>query len=319
MVTFTVPGIDESRFRGFRRNKNKVPSANAKKTVVTNRMKTRKLGSGQFGAVYEVDRETVNQVFDLVHPVFRSDRRLSIPARTRIAAKVLRPGDQSLSETQWLRNAMRELKIQQMLSFAKPIRKQGKVFDVSKYIPTAYFGGYVPSTGEFVIVMKLVSGKQVGTGAGFHQVKNRHQYLDIEKAWISLLLNNVLNLDFHIGNMMVTPKGQLYVIDFGAAVLLSDTMSPDKLASFKKRLNRFLTLWPKHTTYFHHGLNSSLAMNLGDDGLNQLNVWTRTAKEGLGNARSSIAKRNDVTRLERRVPNPKQDAYMRGEFFVSPR
>ena len=282
-------------------NASKASKGKASRTVVPKDAVL--LGRGEFGKALRI---SPRQARDLVD---RLDARVrgvwSLPRSTPNGGPsdhvVLKVIEVKADVLRTLTNALRELYIQWHLSTAPAKRVHGNVFDVKKYVPTPYFGGYVPSTKEFVICMKMQPGETL-KNAGV--IRNKDQYLDVERAYISMLLNNVLYVDFHEGNVMVTRDGDVRLIDFGGAVLLSDAFPTKSDAkNFRRRLRRFLASWPHRTTYVAQRKHLNERLLFDFDSLDRvektLGIVAKTATSTLADVRGMIreSRRDNVRNL----------------------
>lgn len=266
----------------------------------------RALGSGQFGTVYTATGNDASIILDHIDTYYRGEWH-KVAGKSTVVVKIMKSPEERNKVQTWLKNALRELYIQHHLSSAPKKVIKGKTFDVKKYVPTPYFGGYVRSTREFVIVMKMQPGKTLENS---QYLRNKNHYLSIERAYISMLLNNVLHLDFHAGNIMVTDDGSIHLIDFGGAVLLSDVLPSAELKSFKRRLYVFVKMWPEITTYatqaknINHTILKNINLSLALE--NQLNLWPQSASDTLTEMRGFISRRNNIKELaSRKLPGNK--------------
>lgn len=256
------------------------------------------LGEGEFGQAFKITPRQARGLVDHLDTHLRGV--WSMPRGTgHIVLKVLKIAGGDVHKA--LTNGLRELYIQWHLSTAPAKTVHGNVFDVKRYVPTPYFGGFVRATREFLICMKMQPGT---TLLNANKLKNKNQYLEIERAYISMLLNNVLYVDFHEANIMVTDDGDVYVIDFGGALLLSDSFKTKKeTEQFRRRLRQFLRYWPNHVTYFSQRkhINEQLMANNGQRAKIEktLSIFSKAASGTLSNVRGMInAKRRHIN-----VPN----------------
>jgi serine/threonine protein kinase len=292
-MKFRIPYFDVSKV-SHTNNNTKATTRSSIGTILTGKQ----LGSGQFGTVYQVAGKDAAGLLDHVDTVYRGSWKTP-PSGKSVVVKIMKAPD--TNTRLWLKNALRELYIQYHLSVAPSKVIKGKTFDVKKYVPQPYFGGYVRSSREFVIVMRMQPGKTLNS----HHLKNKDHYLQIERAFISMLLNNVVHMDFHAGNIMVTDDGNIHLIDFGGAMLLSDVIPKLKLKPFKKRLYRFISLWPKYTTYVTQAKNINHAIfNFSLDNenriSNELGIWPQSPSNTMLEMRGMIQKRNNITNLSSR-------------------
>ena len=287
-----VPYFDVATVRNTRLNRNKM------KGTINPAGSNDQIGTGAFGRVYVISPAAAK---DLVEHLDGHLRGVwSLPRKgTKIVLKIMRAPNDDVRL--WLTNALRELFIQHHLATAPAKMVHGKVFDAKKYVPTPYFGGYVRSTGEFIICMKLQPGVPVKN----RLIRNKAQYLDIERAYIAMLLNNVLHVDYHDGNVMVTPDGGVHLVDFGGAVLLSDTFrGRTDLALFKKKLRAFLAHWPTRATFVSQARHVNQSRLDDFDVMmwveDQLGIVSQSASSTLLDMRGRIEKANDARNLNAR-------------------
>jgi serine/threonine protein kinase len=99
-------------------------------------------------------------------------------------------------------------------------------------VPELYFGGSVGAT--YVTAMELVEGVTLDTyikDHGGHISPGMYQRL--EHAVTSLLHAGIVHGDLHDQNVMITPTGEVKIIDFGFAVQLS----PEQIAEVRKHVH----------------------------------------------------------------------------------
>jgi len=280
-----VPYFDVSKVKNIRSGTGTVVPSGA--TVI---------GSGEYGRVYRVTPLSVRKLDDILDHHLRGV--WSLPRGDHVVLKVMKPP--ANGTRQWVIMMLRELFIQFHLSTAPSKTVHGKIFNVKKYVPTPYFGGYVPSTGEFIICMKLQAGVQLFNAT----LRNKRQYLEIERAYLSMLLNNVVHMDFHDGNVMVTRDGGVHLVDFGGAVLLSDTFRrKSEYAAFKRQLHQFLKHWPERVTYATNDLNYRIMSNLNTREAveNELGgLVSKSAAAELSEMRSKLQNRQNARNLSSR-------------------
>jgi serine/threonine protein kinase len=287
-----VPYFDETKITKF-----KIDEVNTKRSIATRLPFGKLLGSGEFGRVYAVSGKFASSLLDHVDTMYFGKFK-QVPAGKTVVVKLMQAPEKNVQL--WLKNAMRELFIQQHLSKAISKVIQGKTFDVKKYVPQVYFGGYIRSSREFIIAMELQPGK---TLLDVQSLANKKHYLEIERAYISMLLNNVVHMDFHSGNVMIDDDGNIHLIDFGGAVLLSDVLTTSKLKKFKKRLYKFISYWPKHTTYVTQARNINhfiFNLNLETALENEIQIWPQSASNSMMNMRAMIQKLDNISNLTSR-------------------
>jgi len=290
-MRFSIPNFDTQFIADIPSNKKVLPSIIGPST--------KRLGSGQFGSVYSIPPKQARRYVDLLDSHYRG--YWSLPrGTTNVVIKVMTAPESGTRK--WLRNALRELYIQYHLSTAPSKTVYKKHFDIKKYVPTPYYGGYVRSSRQFILCMKMQPGQPLRNTT----LSNKKQYLEIERAYISMLLNNVVHVDFHSGNIMVSEDGSINLVDFGGAVLLSDVMAAPQLKVFKKKLDRFITFWPEHTTYINQRksineaiININTLLNLE----NELNIVAQPASSTLMNMRGQLLNRGNIKNLMSKTLN----------------
>jgi serine/threonine protein kinase len=295
MTKFSIPYFDHTLIQD-------IPSIKKTHSIIDPSWK--RLGNGAFGSVFAIDAKHARQQVDLLDSHYRGFWSLPRGDNT-VVLKVMKAPDSG--GRKWLRNALRELYIQYHLSTAPSKKVHNKQFDVKKYTPTPYFGGYIRSSREFIICMKMQPGKPLSNST----LRSKRQYLEIEKAYISMLLNNVLHIDFHSGNVMVSEDGSIHLVDFGGAVLLTDVMTPAQLQALKTKLHTFISFWPEHTTYVNQRktinetiININTLLNLE----NELNIVAQSASGTLLDMRGLLRNKKDIQNLiSRRLNVSKTD------------
>ena len=289
-----VPYFDMSKISSVNRNDK------ANKGSITTNFRGTVLGAGQFGTVYKSDPKEASILLDHIDTYYRGVWRKVNCTKgvNKVVVKVMKAPRGNVQG--WLKNALREMYIQHHLSKAPAKVIKGKTFDVKRYVPEPFFGGYVRSTREFIIVMKMQPGKPLQNR---QFLRNKQHYLEIERAYISMLLNNILHVDFHAGNIMVTEDGHIHLIDFGGSVLLSDVLPKIKVKPFKQRLYRFISMWPEHTTYVGQAKNlNHTILDLGvEEALeDELNIWPQSASNTMLEMRGFVQKKNNIKNLSSR-------------------
>lgn len=145
-----------------------------------------------------------------------------LPAAGAVLIKVNLP-DRSSTWLHYIKSSLHEAGVHSYL--ANPTRCTelhcGTKVCTAPVVPKLYGAGADTAEGVFVTVMELVQGPTLNT-----YLKDRNQKLDaktfvlIEKAIASLWMAGVAHADFHSSNVIITPTGQVKIIDFGMAVVL---------------------------------------------------------------------------------------------------
>lgn len=99
----------------------------------------------------------------------------------------------------------------------------------------------------FIIYMELIDGTTIDNYLFDQEHKNKKDFIEkvkkvevkIKKALDKLHQLNILHNDFHHGNMMITNKGQIKIIDFGLSKNLTDQFDRD----LTDEKNRFIYMF----------------------------------------------------------------------------
>jgi hypothetical protein len=126
------------------------------------------------------------------------------------------------------RESFREFETMRRLSTARPIGIRDKIFDISAHVPKAFMGGYDRKTQTFFVVMTRSLGRTIDTmtSRGRNKTVSPLAAVVVERAVLSLFLNNTVHTDLHPGNIMVDetdPKNpRVTIIDFERALRMPE-------------------------------------------------------------------------------------------------
>jgi hypothetical protein len=114
----------------------------------------------------------------------------------------------------------------------------------SDHVPKYHTGGYSPAMDATLTVMELVDGRQV---AATRELSPR-AFADLEKAFVSLWARRIFHADAHSGNAFVKKDGRVALIDFGASIVLPDSLRAKTVAQatsveYYKKLDEFCFMY----------------------------------------------------------------------------
>jgi hypothetical protein len=129
-------------------------------------------------------------------------------------------GDVSVKE--FLADNAREAAMHKFLSDKRDEQWKSLALTPRRFIPRFYFAGHVRDKENdadvYVTAMECMAGKPLQSLV--KQNIDAATYVTVEKAVATLWMVGVAHSDLHLGNILVTSAGAVFIVDFGNAVKL---------------------------------------------------------------------------------------------------
>lgn len=120
--------------------------------------------------------------------------------------------------------------------------------DAAPYAPALYFAGTYRQAGVYVIAMEYIPGRSL-----FEVGKEKRGIpvdvlAKLEKTCITLASAGIEHADAHFGNFVVTPSGEVRVLDFGMSVILPSSVQKHIATNATAAVDRLCRSgnWPSH-------------------------------------------------------------------------
>jgi hypothetical protein len=203
------------------------------------------VGKGAAGEAWSLPASAVPGLMKLAgveHPAPVRAAPLPSPS-TRVVVKIA----PSYGELGKVLQGYHEMRVHAYL--ADPSIKTPGLPRSSDHVPKYHTGGYSPKMDATLTVMELVDGRQV---AATRELSAR-AFADLEKAFVSLWARRILHADAHSGNAFVKKDGRVALIDFGASIVLPESLRAKTVAQatsveYYKKLDEFCFMYSEEYT-----------------------------------------------------------------------